>query len=300
MKRGMRLELLQLQYFRATARLEHMTKAAEQLHIAQPALSKMIAKLESDLGVPLFDRSNRQIRLNPYGKAFLRKVEAALSLLEEGRMEVKDMAGLERGTVSVATNALSRLSPAIASFRERHPEVNFRINQIAPAETDRIADLLEQGGADLGFGPTSFGRPGIRERSVLQAEIFLAVPRGHRYGERGRIDSLEQVAGEPFIDYKSGHPFRRVNDEISRKAGMQRNIVCEVEEPAALGHLVQAGLGVAFVPGCKGDEPPQYPLLRIGGSDYKRDFSVSWCETRYASKAARAFQHFLIEYFAKE
>ena len=68
---------------------------------------------EEDLGVSLFDRANRQIRLNAFGKAFLAKVEASLSLLEEGQKEVMDMAGLERGIVSIATNALNRLSPAI-------------------------------------------------------------------------------------------------------------------------------------------------------------------------------------------
>lgn len=64
------MELLQLQYFRTVARMEHMTKAAKELRIAQPALSKTIARLEEDLGVPLFDRQNRQIKLNEFGRAF--------------------------------------------------------------------------------------------------------------------------------------------------------------------------------------------------------------------------------------
>lgn len=291
------MELLQLKYFRTVARLEHMTRAAEQLHIAQPALSRTISRLEEDLGVPLFDRANRQIRLNAYGKAFLAKVETALSSLEEGKKEVMDMAGLERGMISIATNALNRLSPAVSAFRERFPDVSFRINQIAPAETYSIGELLEQGIADLGFGPMSLHKPGIREFPVLQTEVFLAVPRSHRL-EHQRSITLEQVADDPFIEYKIGHPFREVNDEISRRAGIQRTIICEVEEPAALGSLVQAGLGVAFVPGCKGDEVTQYTLLPIEGPDNKRAFFVSWNETRYLSEAAREFQHFLVEYYA--
>ncbi|GIP33578.1 LysR family transcriptional regulator [Paenibacillus sp. J2TS4] len=293
------MELLQLQYFRTVARMEHMTKAAEQLHIAQPALSKTISRLEEDLGVPLFDRANRQIRLNAFGKVFLAKVETALSSLEEGKKEVMDLAGLERGVISIATNALNRLSPAIAAFRERFPDVSFRINQIAPAETYSIGELLEQGIADLGFGPMSFHKPGIREVPVLQTEVFLAVPRGHRYEHQSSI-TLEQVADDPFIEYKIGHPFREANDEISSRAGIQRTIVCEVEEPAALGSLVQAGLGVAFVPGCKGDDVPQYTLLHIEDPDNKRAFYVSWNEARYLSEAAREFQRFLVEYYAEK
>lgn len=207
------------------------------------------------------------------------------------------MAGLERGTISIATNVLNRLTPAIIAFREQYPEVRFRINQIAPAETSTIADLLDQGSVDLGFGPMSLDRQGIQVLPVLQAEVFLAIPRGHRLEHESSI-VLQQVAEDPFIEYKVGHPFREINDEISRKAGIQRTIVCEVEEPAALGNLVEAGLGVAFVPGCKGDEIPQFTRLRIEGTDNRRAFSVAWNKTRYQSKAASVFQQFLVEYFA--
>lgn len=293
------MELLQLRYFRTVAALEHMTKAAEQLHVAQPALSKTISRLEEDLGVPLFDRANRQIRLNPFGKAYLAKVEAALSLLEEGKKEVLDMAGLERGTIRIATNALNRLTPAISAFRERYPDIRFRINQIAPAESYRIEMLLEQGDADLGFGPLSSHKPAIRECPVLHTEVYLAVPHGHRFERLSNI-ALVQAADEPFIEYKPGHPFREVNDAISRRAGIQRTIVCEVEEPAALGSLVQAGLGVAFVPGCRGDEVTQYTLLPIQGTDNRRAFSVLWNEARYLPKAVREFQRFLIEFFSDQ
>ncbi|PWW02401.1 DNA-binding transcriptional LysR family regulator [Paenibacillus cellulosilyticus] len=293
------MELLQLKYFRTVARLEHMTRAAEQLHIAQPALSRTISRLEEDLGVPLFDRVNRQIRLNAFGKAFLSKVESALSLLEEGTKEVMELAGLERGTISIATNTLNCLSPAVAAFRERFPDVSFRINQIAPAETYSMGELLEQGHTDLGFGPVSLRSSCLRELSVLQSEVFLAVPCGHRLEKQNSI-TLGQAADAPFIEYKIGHPFRQVNDEISRRAGIKRNIICEVDEPAALHSLVQTGLGVAFVPKCKWNEVSQYSLLPIKDSDNKHTFFLSWNETRYLSEAAREFQHFLIEYYADE
>ncbi|GMK39732.1 LysR family transcriptional regulator [Paenibacillus sp. CCS19] len=293
------MELLQLKYFRTVARLEHMTKAAEQLHIAQPALSRTISRLEEDLGVLLFDRVNRQIRLNAFGKTFLSKVELALSLLDEGKKEVMEMAGLERGTISIATNTLNCLSPAVEAFREKFPNVRFRINQIAPTETYSISELLEQGITDLGFGPIAFGKPGIRECSVLQTKIFLAVPSGHRLEKQSSI-TLEQAADEPFIEYKTGHPFRKANDEISRRAGIQRTILCEVDEPAALHGLVRSGLGVAFLPGCKWNDVAQYSLLPIQDSDNKHTFFVSWNETRYLSEAAREFQYFLIDYYAKE
>src|SRR5688572_20754944 len=97
------MELLQLKYFLTVAKLEHVTKAAQELHIAQPALSRTIQRLEEeDLGVPLFDRKARQIRLNPFGKAFEAKAKAAIHLLEEGRREVEDLAGLKQGRIHLA------------------------------------------------------------------------------------------------------------------------------------------------------------------------------------------------------
>ena len=97
------MDLLQLHYFRTVARLQHMTMAAEVLNVAQPALSKTIARLERELGVPLFDRQGRRIRLNRYGEAFLDKVDRALNLLEQAKQEVADMAGAEKGTIHLAT-----------------------------------------------------------------------------------------------------------------------------------------------------------------------------------------------------
>src|SRR5438309_3725141 len=96
------MDLLQLKYFQTVARLEHMTQAARQLEIAQPSLSQTIARLEEELGVPLFDRQGRQIRLNQFGRTFLRRVERIFAELEDGRRELADLAGLEQGRVSLS------------------------------------------------------------------------------------------------------------------------------------------------------------------------------------------------------
>ncbi|WP_400161788.1 LysR family transcriptional regulator [Brevibacillus sp. TJ4] len=289
------MELLQLQYFQTVAKHEHMTRAAEELRIAQPALSKTIARLEEDLGVPLFDRQNRQIRLNAYGKAFLQKVETALTALEEGRREVADLAGGERGRIHLATSTLERLSKPLADFREQYPDVHFRITQVAPAAMEIMRRLLEKGEADLCFAPVSIQRDGIQELPVLRTEVCLAVPPGHWLEGRESIH-LQEVAEESFIEYREGHPFRKTNDQFYREAGIQPTIVCEVEEPAALSSLVLAGLGVAFVPMCAKDNPP-FHVLRIDGLVCERVFTVAFPEKRYLSLAARRFRDFLVGYF---
>ncbi len=290
------MELLQLQYFQTVARLEHMTRAAEALRIAQPALSKTIARLETDLGVPLFDRQNRHIRLNAFGKAFLKKVDAALGALEEGKRELADLAGTEKGSIHLATSTLGRLSKPVGAFRVQFPDVSFRILQLPPSSTDEMVRLLVTGEIDLCFTSASFGLPGILEMPVLNAEVFLAVPPGHRFEGRSSIN-LKEAAHEPFVEYREGHPFRWTNEDFCRKAGIRPPVVCEVDEPSAITDLVMAGLGVAFVPACKNDDKPPFAQVRIEEPDCRRTFSVAWHANRYLSKAARTFQDFLVRYF---
>ncbi|MCM3625785.1 LysR family transcriptional regulator [Paenibacillus glycanilyticus] len=292
------MELLQLQYFRTVAKYEHMTKAAEELRIAQPALSKTISRLEEDVGVPLFDRQNRQIRLNRFGKAFLQQVETALGALDEGRRELTDMLEAEQGTIRLATSTLNRLSSSISAFRKENPEILFRVVQIPPASSSDMISLLERGDVDLCFIAAPLNQPWIREQIVLKATVNLAVPITHRLAARDSI-SLAETENEAFIEYHAEHPFRHINDRYCEAAGISRNVICEVDEPSALWSLVQAGLGIAFVPH-NTNEDPNVKLLSIESPACEREFSIAWNEKRYLPRAAKQYMAFLGTYFQAE
>lgn len=288
------MELLQLRYFRTVARTQHMTKAAQELCIAQPALSKTISRLEEDVGVPLFDRHGGRIRLNTFGKTFLDKVEKALALLDEGKKEVSELAGLEQGSIHLATSTLDRLSDALGEFLALHPEVNFRITQ---ASVEEMVDLVEAGEVDLCFTPLPIDRPDISAVSVLKEDVYLAVPQGHRFSGRKSI-RLNELAEDPFIGYKEGFPFQQMNDLLFQKARITPKFVCRVDEPAAIASLVRARLGVALVGNCGGPNSP-LNLLHIESPVCQRNFQIVWHEKRYLSLAARKFRDFLIGYFAE-
>lgn len=287
------MELLQLRYFRTVAKMEHMTRAAQELCIAQPALSKTIARLEEDVGVPLFDRQGGRIRLNTFGKAFLDRVEKALTLLDEGQKEVAELAGLEHGSIHLATSTLDRLSEPLSDFLSHHPEVNFRITQ---ATTEEIAYLLETGEVDICFTALPIERPGFAQATVLNEDVYLAVPQGHRFADRISVH-LSEVADEPFIGYKEEFLFQKMNDMFFRQAGITPNFVCRVDEPTAVASLVRAGLGVALF-GCKSREDSKLTLLSIESPVCQRHFQIIWHEKRYLSLAARKFRDFIIQYFA--
>ncbi|MFS0723187.1 LysR family transcriptional regulator [Paenibacillus sp. 1P07SE] len=286
------MELLQLRYFRTVARLEHMTKAAQELHIAQPALSKTISRLEEDVGVPLFDRQGGRIKLNSFGWAFLGKVEQALLLLEEGKKEAAELAGLEKGSIHLATSTMERLADALSEFIAQHPDVNFRITQTSMEE---MTALVVSGDVDLCFTALPIEHQELSSVSVLDEEVFLGVPPGHRLAGRD-IVRLSELAEEPFIGYKEGFPFQVMNDRLLREAGIAPNFVCRVDEPAAIASLVRAGLGVALVGACGGPDA-KLRLLPIEHPVCRRHFRLVWHDKRYLSLAARAFRDFLASYF---
>lgn len=290
-----KIELLQLQYFRKVAHLEHMTKAAQELRIAQPALSKTIARLEEDLGVPLFDRKGRQIRLNTFGEAFLKKVEAALTLLEDGRREVIDLAGMERGRVFLATTTHKCFTDVIGSFLAQHPDVQLRITQ---ASTEEKVQQLFTGEIDLCITFPPIERQGIAGISFLTEEIVLAVPPGHRLANRTSI-ALTEVANEPFICIKEGNPFRAMTDEFCRQAGFAPHIVCEVDEHSAVSHFIRTGIGIAFFPESIGDKITSFPTIRIDQPVCQRTYQISWLRDRYLSKAAQTFREYVVSYFTE-
>ncbi|WP_078592930.1 LysR family transcriptional regulator [Evansella clarkii] len=288
------MELLQLQYFRTVARLEHMTKAAQEIRIAQPALSKTIARLEEDLGVQLFERKGRNIQLNSFGKVFLKKVEIALSALEEGRKEVKDLARIEGGRVFISTTTHKCFSDLIGTFLSEHPDIKLQISQ---ASNNEKVKQLRNGDIDFCITFPPLEVEGIAGKSFLTEEILLAVPTTHRFADRKRID-LSQLFDDAFISIKEGNPFREMTDDFCKKAGFTPKIVCEVDELSAISHFIRTGIGVAFLPETL-IENKKLPirLLQIDKPVCQRTYQIAWLENRYLSIAAQKFRDFVYHYF---
>ncbi|MFD1413724.1 LysR family transcriptional regulator [Oceanobacillus jeddahense] len=290
------MELLQLNYFLTVARLEHMTLAAEELHIAQPALSRTIRRLEEDLGVPLFDRKARQIRLNSYGKAFEAKVKAAMHLLEEGRREVEDLSGLKQGRLHLAIMNMEQIREPLQTFLSKHQDINIQIYQ---SSTEDFEDLETNQEIDFHLTSLPIQQEGYNEIPLIREKLYLAVPHEHKYASRESIH-LRDVSEEPFVGYKENSPLRMMNDELCRQAGFHPKMVCETEEPASIADLVRSGFGIAIVGGCKSGEELNLVKIPIEDPTGERLFRIAWQENRYLSKAAIAFREFIVHYFEDE
>lgn len=290
------MDILQLLYFRTVARTEHITQAAKELQIAQPSLSMMISRLENDLGVPLFDRQGRNIKLNEFGKIYLRYVETSLTALEQGEQAIKELSGLERGSVSLVTYSVLRFKHLLGTFFAKYPQANMRISQDGIME-NRLR-LLEQGKADFYLAYPPLQKAGIQGVQVWTDELVLAVPHTHRFVGRTGI-SLSEAKDEPFIGLKKGTSARLLHDGFCRQAGFEPRVICEVDEPAAVAALVAAGLGVSFVPMSPESSDPSISCIHIDEPACLRPLQLAWIESRTLSKAAVAFRDFVMDYYSQ-
>ncbi|MFC3802025.1 LysR family transcriptional regulator [Cohnella sp. GCM10012308] len=290
------MELLQLQYFIAVARLEHMTEAARSLHVTQSSLSKTIQRLEESLGVPLFDRTGRQLRLNAFGSRFLRRAERALFELEQGKQELGDLADLKEGTLKLAMTTASTLPGILKAFRKRRPSVHFHAQM---ANLTEMIALLRRGEVDFCITSPPVEEEDIHCQVVFVDPFVLAVPKGHRLADRGSV-SLEELKDEWFVGVKKGYGTRDLLDVVCDAAGFVPRYVYEGNEPARLSALVEAEIGVAFMPGTAKYPQENVRYLHLEDAGLTREIALLWHKSRYLSQAALDFREVVLCYFAEQ
>lgn len=288
------MDLLQLRYFQSVARHQHVSRAADELRIAQPALSRSIARLEAELGVPLFDRHGRRVVLNRFGAAFLRRVGSALSELDQARRELDDAAGLARGSVAIATETLRTITNLIAGFLAEHPGVSFQLNQSPAPE---MAAQLQAGQVDLCFTSQPLSGPALQSAKLLSEEVLLAVPLTHHLARRSRV-KVESLAGEPVITTCPGYWQRSLTDQLFADAGIHPVIVCQSNEPYAIRGLISAGVGVGLMPAIARQAASHPPVawLRLAAAGCQRTLSVVWRQDTYLSIAAQRFRDYAVSH----
>lgn len=290
--------LVHLEYFRVAARHEHMTRAAEELRITQPSLSRAIAQLEAEFEVRLFDRVGRRIRLNHYGEALLRSVERTSRELEEIRREIADLAGGEVGHVRLTIHAGTQLLPDLLSkFRCKHPNIRFNVFQRNAPEA---FEQLQRGEVDLCISCPPPQIPGVEAVDLVTEEIVLAVPTDHWAAGRRQV-RLDEVAAESFISLKPGYNLRNVSDALMRQAGLDFRFAFEGDNPAVIPDLIRSGLGIGFVPYVTWSSAvgTSLALLRLEDSKVERTLGLSWRSDSYVSKAEQYFRQFVIQYFSR-
>ena len=283
------MDFTRLQYFKTLAELEHMTHAANALHIAQPALSRTLRKLEKDMGLPLFDRNGKNIILNENGKIFLRHVEVILQEMKEARSILADRNKKLKKQVSVSMYAATQMLPdIIRGFRAKYPDISLVITQ---QDLSHNCDITVHSGSQL------------IEKSccikLMEEEICLAMPTSHPLSKRKKI-SLSQVAGDLFIGLHKGSGLRTVTDEYCLKAGFLPNMVLESDNPTIIRDLISLEVGLSFIPKISWmgfDYGENIALVDIEEPHCIRYIYMSWKENQYISVASKLLQKYLVDFF---
>lgn len=242
------MELRQLRHFVALAEEGHFGRAAERVFVVQQALSGSIRKLEDELGVRLFERTTRSVRLTPAGSEFLLSARQVLADLEGGALRARRAARGEVGRLTVgflSGLAFGGLPEVVRTFRARFPDVTVDLQELSAAEQE---DALRAGRIDVGFVLLPVRDPALAREALWRQELVVALPQGHLLAAREvvRIADLEH---EPFVffpRYLRAAYFDQVM-ALCTAAGFQPYIVQEAIEVPTLLSLVAAGLGV-FLP----------------------------------------------------
>lgn len=288
-----------LQAFQLVAELGNMTRAAEQLNVAQPALSKTIANLEQQFGVPLFDRRGRRLELNPCGEVLLKRVKAIFNELEQAKQELADLAGDDTGHVTVGVTTSQILPNLFATYLSQHPEIKFRLFQVAGRY--EIANQLRDGVVDLCITSLPLEYPGeansVAVQTLMSEKICLAVASDHPLAEQTSV-TLDDIAHEKFISYPQEDGIREITDRVCQQAGFRPNVVFESFDSSVIAHLVRDGVGVALMSESwwQGATREHLVKLPIAHDAMQRSILLSWMDNRYLSPAARNFCEFIGEY----
>jgi len=276
------------EWYVTLAELQHVTAAAEQLHLAQPTLTRMLSRLERRLGVALFDRRGRRLSLNSYGRIFYDHARRAQLELDSARRAIEDLANPAVSEIrlgflsSFGTTVVPRL---IAGFTAASPRVTFALHEGA---AEAIADLAETDSIDIGVVSPRPQHPTLAWRSLFRQRLGVAVPRGHRLASVAAV-SMTDLANERFVTMHPGFGMRRLLDELCAAAQFQPRIVLESSNLTTAAGLVAAGLGVSLVPMDGSEYAGGVPMLRLADADAYRDVGMIWNSSRPLSRPARDF-----------
>ena len=242
------MELRQLRYFVEVAQREHISEAAEHLHVAQSAISRQIANLEDELGTPLFERIGRNVKLTPIGKIFLEHAIVALKAIDFAAKQVEEYLDPAKGTIKIGfpTSLASYVLPSVISaFKKEYPDVSFHLRQ---GSYKYLIDAVKNRELNLAFlGPLPQKDDEINTTLLFSESIHALLPSSHPLAKQESIN-LSDLRNEKFVSFPEGYVLHKVALDACKSVGFTPNITSEGEDMDALKGLVAAGIGVTLLP----------------------------------------------------
>lgn len=290
------MEVKQLMFFKRAAELEHMTKAAEELAVSEPFLSKSISSLEKEIDAKLFDRVGRGIKLNPCGKLFYVRLISIINLYEDTVKEVRNIGFSQRNRLTLVTNVGQYMPGLLKWITMSNLEMKIRL---LSAPRRDIIRMLNNGEVDFAICSPPIKDNVITESEYLRYEPGVIIfPDGHRLKNRSCI-TLEEVKDETFITAAPGYGTREAFDRFFEELGVSPPIVIETVDTGSVLRYVENGLGIAAV---SESAVLQDPVFRnsystVGNGTSGGDVALEWRRKQYMSEAGKLFIKQTKEYF---
>jgi LysR family carnitine catabolism transcriptional activator len=266
-------------------------RAAGALRISQPALSTHVAQVERDLGISLFSRTTRAVRLTAAGESFVWRARRIIEELESALLDVREQATIARGRLTVAatpTVAAHVLPPAVQEFARRFPAVSVQIFDDVSSSVER---LVSTGAADFGIGPSPAERTALDFKPLVQDDFIAIMPRRHPLAERGSV-SLREVLEYPVLTLRPGTNIRSAIERAIPGLARTFRPAFEVHNHYTALGLVRAGLGTAILPAMVTQnlgERAHYAIAQITRPTIRRVIGFIFRRGERLQPSARAF-----------
>ena len=282
------MELQQLRYFAAVARLGNFTRAAGACHVSQPTLSQQVAKLELELGQSLFDRGGRGATPTAAGRALLQRVEHALGLLDEARESVRSSGKSQRFTVAAIPTVAPYLLPEVlVKFTGRHPGASVEVKEYT---TEECLAHLTDGELDLAVLALPVRGDHLETEALFTEELLLALPAKHRLSKKRRV-RLTDLADEPFVLLHEAHCLSGQAVAFCARHALAPLVTAQLHQLGTVLELVRLGQGVSLVPAmaAKRERGRDVVYRPLAGEKPTRTLAVAWSKLRFRGLLFPAF-----------
>jgi DNA-binding transcriptional LysR family regulator len=294
------MELRQLRYLVALADERHFTRAAEREHIAQPALSQQIRRLEQEVGLALVERTTRHVAMTQAGDMLVVRARRILAEVDAAEAELQRLSGVHTGHVTVG--AIHTMGPvdvslALAIFHQRHPGVELSVRE---QSSEELAEMLRFDELDLAFLSVTerIESHGLALQQLISEELVAVLPPNHPLAKRRRV-RMAELAGERFISYREGARLRELLVGAGHHAGFEPRVTLESNESERIRRLVARRMGVAILPRSDAESPgAEVAVVKLTDPELSRDITLAWREDRRHAPAAIEFLQLSRDLFA--
>ena len=295
------MELRQLRYFVEVAEREHISDAAEHLHVAQSAISRQIANLEEELGAPLFERVGRNVKLTPIGKTFLDHSIKALKAIDFAAKQVEEYLDPAKGTIKVGfpTSLASYVLPTVISaFKKEYPDVSFQLRQ---GSYKYLIEAVKNRELNLALlGPLPPKDEAIDTTVLFSENIHALLPATHPLAKKETINLID-LKNDDFVLFPDGYILRKVAVDACRNVGFVPKVTSEGEDMDALKGLVAAGIGVTLLPESSlYDSTPRMTVkVPITNPNIRRNVGIIAPTTRELAPSEKVFIDFISKFYSR-